>query len=366
MAENPSVSTNFGERNMKTVIKFWAVCAVIVTANAIFISAQEKKPVTTNRPAIIESVKPDASNIKLPTDTAVAEVPNPYKNQTSEKYRIGFQDTIEVQVFRHPELSQVININPDGTIRMPRVKDPIIAACKTEGELENTITAHYKSYLKDPFVRVKAVDQRSQPFAVVGAVEKPGNFYLNRKVRLLELLAFAGGPDVEFSGTKIQVARTGSIMGCAEAAETAEGADKIQFMGYRLNDVLAGKENPWMEPGDIVSVLPAEEAYVVGNVVKPTKVVMKEPMSLTQALAAAGGISSTAKTDKILIQRQDASGNKVTLSFNLKDIITRKIADPQLQGNDIVQVDTDRTKNVIKGVTEIFKNGLPSIFYRVQ
>lgn len=347
---------------MKAVIKMLVVCAIVVSASAAFVWAQKKEPIKTSEPAAVERVKPDV----LPTEVAAANAPNPYKNQTNEKYRIGFQDTIEVRIDRHDDLSRTVNVNPDGTIRMPRIDQPIIAACKTESELEDTIAAHYKSYLKRPFVTVRAVEQRSQPFAVVGAVEKPGNFYLNRKVRLLELLAFAGGPDVEFSGTKIQVARTGSIIGCADGGgETNDETGKIQFMGYRLNDVLAGKENPWMEPGDIVSVLPAEEAYVVGNVVKPTKVVMKEPMSLTQALAAAGGISSTAKTDKIFIQRQDAGGNKTSLSYNLKDIRDRKIPDPQLQGNDIVQVDSDKTKSVIKGVTEIFKNGLPSVFYKV-
>lgn len=350
---------------MKTVIKLWAVCAIFVLTNlsfASFAAAQDAEPPRTDQKIVtFDKFKPSVLTAKV-----VAEIPNPYKDQVTDKYRIGFQDTIEVQVFRHPELSQVVNINSDGTIRMPRVKDPIIAACKTEGELENTITAHYKSYLKDPFVRVKAVDQRSQSFGVMGAVEKPGTFYLNRKVRLLELLSLAGGPDVEFSGTKIQVARTGSVLGCAAAPESADETDDFQFTGYRLNDVLAGKENPWMEPGDIVSVLPAEEAYVVGNVVKPTKVVMKEPMSLTQALAAAGGINSTAKTDKIIIQRQEVNGNKVSLSFNLKDIIARKIPDPQLQGNDIVQVDADQTKNIIKGVKDVFLKGLPSVFYRVQ
>ncbi len=54
---------------------------------------------------------------------------------------------------------------------------------------------------------MRVSEQKSQSLAVLGAVEKPGNFYLNRKVRLLELLSLAGGHDVEFAGGKIQVAR---------------------------------------------------------------------------------------------------------------------------------------------------------------
>lgn len=345
---------------MKAVIKVWAVCVTFMLASLTFAAAQEKTPTPRDEKNTVE--KPSSTpNV----EKNVAVEVNPYKNQTTGKYRIGFQDTIEVQVYRHPELSRQVNVNPDGTIRMPRIANPIIAACKTESELENTITAYLKSYLKDPFVSVKAVEQRSQPIAVVGAVVKPGNFYLNKKVRLLELLSYAGGPDVEFAGTRVQVAKVGNLSGCDEAGESGNEEKSAEFVGYKLNDVLTGRSNPWMQPGDIVSVLMAEEAYVVGNVMKPTKVVMKESMSLTQAIAAAGGVSKTAKTDKVIIQRQEENGNKTSLVFNLKDITSRKIPDPQLQSNDIVQVDTDKIKSILDGVKSLFKTALPGAVYAI-
>ena len=49
-----------------------------------------------------------------------------------ERYRIGSQDQLEIQVFRHPELTQRVNVNTNGTINLFRLKDPIIAVCKTE------------------------------------------------------------------------------------------------------------------------------------------------------------------------------------------------------------------------------------------
>ena len=332
-----------------------AICIVLFLTNSAVIFAQQKvetKPVT---------VETEIKTLKI-----AAEVQNPYKNQINEKYRIGFQDTIEVQVYRHPELSQTINVSTDGTILMPRVDRPIIAVCKTERELSETIAGYLKVYLKNPFVTVRAVEQRSQPFAVVGAVEKPGSFYLNRKIRLLELLAFAGGPDVENAGSKVQIARVGNITGCADEENKTDESDEVEFLGYNLNNVLKGKDNPWMQPGDIVSVLIAEEAFVVGNVVKQTKIVLREEKTLTQALAEAGGVNSTAKTEKVIIQRQEPGSNvKNELVFNLKDIRDQKIPDPKLQANDIIQVDTDKVKSFKKGFAEIFKSVIPSAIYRI-
>ena len=209
-----------------------------------------------------------------------------------------------------------------------------------------------------------AVEQRSQVFGVVGAVKKPGSFFLNRKIRLLELLALAGGPDVEFAGSKIQIARGGNLNGCAVNSDENDD-DNFEFIGYRLNDVLQGKENPLMQPGDIVSILIAEEAYVIGDVKKPTKVVLNEPKTLTQALAIAEGMDSTANTAKVIIQRQEpGSGVKKELVFNLKEIRDRKVPDPQLQGNDIVVVSTDNFKRVKKGILDIIKNSSPTTILR--
>lgn len=348
---------------MKPVNKLLAICAVLFLANYTFVAAQEK---TADKPAdnveIFNSKPLAQSGDAVSKSSSLPNAPdNLYKNQTDEKYRIGFQDTVEIQVFRHPELSQVANVSPDGTIKMPRIDQPIVAVCKTERELSDTITNYYKSYLKNPFVTARAIDQKSQPFAVVGAVKKAGSFYLNRKIRLLELLAFAGGPDVEFAGSKIQIARVGNINGCSENLNNQKNEENFEFIGYNLNDVLKGKENPLMQPGDIVSVLIAEEAYVVGNVLKPTKVVLNEPKTLTQALAIAGGIDSTAKTDKVIIQRQEGNGVKKELVFNLKDIREQKIPDPQLQANDIVQVSNDKLKSVTKGIQDIFKSTIPTV-----
>lgn len=340
-------------------VKFLTVISAILTFNVISTGinfAQETGSASRTDTRKVEvASKPETVDSKAQIEA---------QKQTNEKYRIGFQDALEIIVFRHPELSQaVVNVNPDGTIRLPRIDKPVVAVCQTETELSESIGSLYKSYLKNPFVTVRAVQQLSQPFAVIGAVEKPGNFYLNRKIRLLELLSLAGGPNVEKAGSKIQVARVGNLAGCAEVIVGAE--KEVVFLGFKTNDVMAGKENPYMQPGDIVSVLAAEEAYVVGNVNKPTTVSLKEAVTLTQALAIAEGTNDTAKIDKVVIQRQ-ASGTqpKAELVYNLKDIRSKKIADPLLQANDIVEVSNDGTKTLKKGFFDLIKSMAPGAAYR--
>lgn len=280
-----------------------------------------------------------------------------------ERYKIGFEDVLQVTVFRHPELSQTLSVAQDGTIVLPRIDQPIVAVCKTERDLANLVTELYKNYLRNPFVNVRVLEQRSQPFAVMGAVNKPGSFFLDRRLRLLELIALAGGPDVEKAGQRIRVARIGNRSACVD--DDVKTSD-VQFLAYKLNDVLDGTENPWMQPGDIVSILEAEEAFVVGAVYEPAKIVLKESITLSQAIAKAGGINSTAKTGKVKIQRQQpGSTAKLELIFDLDDIAEKKAEDPVIQANDIIEVPTDNGKVLKNGIFKVLAGGLGNLFYRV-
>src|SRR5215212_4072016 len=118
----------------------------------------------------------DPPSIKV-TDTASFKSQNP-----DERYRIGYQDALAIQVFRHPELTQKVNVNTNGTVNLFRIDGPIMAVCKTESELANDIAEAYKKdYLRNPEVQVVAVEQKSQAFGVMGAVEKPGSYYINRR-----------------------------------------------------------------------------------------------------------------------------------------------------------------------------------------
>lgn len=283
----------------------------------------------------------------------------PAQEQNNGNYRIGYQDTLEISVFRHPELTQIVNVGPDGTIKLFRINSPIAAVCKTERELAAEITEHYKTYLRNPFVNVRVVEQKSQYFAVIGAVERPGLFYINRKVRLLELLSFAGGPDTEKAGTKMIIVRTGSPSACQGKADYQEDYKLYQF---DIKEVLQAKENIWMEPGDIVSVLEADVVYVYGNVKRPGPVKLNRALTLRQAIASAEGFLPASNKEKIrLIRQKPGQTEWEEQVFSLRDIDKGRIPDPILKPNDIVAVSEDKTQSILNGIGKSLTGGLANL-----
>lgn len=340
-------------------IPIFSLVFLLVLAFVINATGQETKPIE----------KTDSE--KAPTEKIIS---NSNIKRSDERYRIGLQDVLEITVYRHPELSQPnIRMDETGRIRLPRIDTSILAICKTENELSKEIVDLYKqNYLRDPYVTVFVKEQNSQPLSVIGAVEKPGNFFTNRRLTLLELLSFAGGQDIEKAGSKIQVARVGGISGCktdsntdSNVAENTEN-DGVTFFSYNLDEVLKGKVNPVMRPGDIVVVLEAEQAYVTGNVYKPQTIPLKQPISLTQAIAAAGGMLPSTKKNEVRIVRQTTeNGSKQELIFDLKAIKDRKVPDPLLQANDIVEVPTDKVKDFANGFVKAVTGGVGTLFYRI-
>lgn len=281
-----------------------------------------------------------------------------------ETYRIGYQDTVEVQVFGLPQLSQRYKVNPDGTISLFRSRRPLKAVCKTERELAADVAAEYATFLKKPEVNVIATERLSQAYGVIGAVEKPGNYFVSRKTRLLELLAYAGGPSRE-AGSRLMVARTGSSSACREVDGDTIKEDII-LMNFKIKDVIENKQNLWMQPGDIVSVLPSDVVYIYGNVKKEGPVTVKEPITLTQAIVSAEGFAPSAQKDKIRVLRQkEGSSEREELVYDLNAIAKRQAADPFLQPNDIVAVSQDSSKAIFRKISDIMTSGVPSLFYRI-
>ncbi len=128
---------------MKVIKTLTVFCAAVILLG-LFINSVFGQ--NTENPQTFEK-KADAIQEKVSDDFTDKQILA--QQQSNEKYRIGFQDTLEIQVFRHPELSQVVSVSPDGTILMPRIDKPIIAVCKTERELRETIGVLYKNYLRN-------------------------------------------------------------------------------------------------------------------------------------------------------------------------------------------------------------------------
>src|SRR5436190_8704484 len=303
----------------------------------------------------------DGSAVPAATTAAARSV---VLESNDDRYRIGFQDVLQITVFKHGELNQPrVAVNPTGQILLFRLDEPIVAVCKTEQELAQDIAAAYKKkFVKDPEVQVVVVEQKSQSIGVIGAVERPGNFFLSRRVHLLELLALAGGPNKE-AGTRLIVARTGSSSNCHETTDTPD--DAISVTEFKIRDIQEGKQTFWMKPGDVVSLQAADVVYVYGNVNEQGEIKVREPITLTQAIVSAKGLKPSAKKDKIRILRhKPGSIERDEFVFDLNAIDKRKINDPYLEPGDIVAVSQDATKAILHGITDTLKSSVPAVAYR--
>jgi polysaccharide biosynthesis/export protein len=271
-------------------------------------------------------------------------------SETDDRYRIGPADVLDIRVFNRPQLSRdSVRVDNAGMIRMPFIETEIQAACKTESELARDIAAKYLKYQRNPQVEVYVKEVHSQPVAVIGAVNSPGRFQMQRRIRLLELLTFAGGP-AEKAGQRIHVIRNSSSL-CELDETEEETAASLGLKSYSLTDTLRGddKSNPVIKPGDVISLPEAEQAFIVGNVFRPAPLSLKEPLSVSRAIAMAGGVLPDTRQDRIRIIRQDPKqAKKIEIVIDLKAIEKRKAEDIALQAGDIVEVPTSGTKRFLR------------------
>lgn len=274
----------------------------------------------------------------------------------SERYRIGPGDVLEVRLYKLPDLSrEALRVEESGTIRMPLINDDIQAACRTEGELAKDIASRYLGLMRNPQVDVFIKEYNSRPVAVIGAVNTPGRFQLQRRIRLLDLLSFAGGP-AERAGGNVQVVHSSNYPSCeASTGVLRNSGDTLGINIFKLRDTLAGaaRSNPYVRPGDVITVLEVEQIYVLGNVTRPSAFPLRERITLSQAIAMAGGALPDSQADRVRILRQKADGvSKEELIVNLNAITKRRAPDVVLQPNDIVEMPTASGRRLLRNILE--------------
>ena len=273
-------------------------------------------------------------------------------------YRIGPGDVLDIRVYNKPQLARdAVRVEGNGMIRMPLIEAEIQAACRTEGELAREISSRYAKYYKNLQVDVYIKEYHSRQVAIIGAVNDQSRFELQRRVKLLELLTYAKGPSSR-AGQSINIVHSQGGPRC----QTDENEDLNQaFSSYKLSDTLKGEPaaNPYLEPGDIVTVPDADQVYVVGNVFTPLTIALREPVTLSRAIAMAGGVKQDTKKDKIRIVRQEpASSTKKELIVDLHAIEKRQAEDPVLMANDIIDVPTSAGKSFLRS---LFQGVVPSV-----
>ncbi|MGQ9689300.1 MAG: polysaccharide biosynthesis/export family protein [Desulfobaccales bacterium] len=287
---------------------------------------------------------------------------------------MGPEDLLDIDVYGQEKLKRELRVNGQGMITMPLV-GPVKVAGLTTQEIEARLAELYGSqYLRNPQITVSVKEFHHQRVAVTGAVDKPGSYEIIGPRTLLEVLAMAGGfsskPKPE-AGDVIHVIRRQSA---ASLAKSTEPPGRAQSFGPQTNTVVidlrrlvsgqAPELNLMVENGDVVHVPFAGTAYVLGGVKKPGNVTVKDSLTVSQAVAMAGGVDPLLGTDKITIMRFDAEGRPVSIDTNLRHITSRQEADLPVKENDVIVVRWGGVKKSLWVIRQILP--IPSGGYSIQ
>jgi len=179
---------------------------------------------------------------------------------------------------------------------------------------------------------------------VYGAVRSPGRFETQRWLRLAEAIEMSGGATDKASG-KVLVIHEGYPCGpikgriCIDCIWPLPPPLQMDF--YKLPE-LGGeneKANSYLNPRDIVLVVEVDPVYVTGYVVAPQGLPFRDQMTLTKAIALAGGEPPYADIAKVKIYRTNIENSaRSEFTFDLKAIRKGRAEDPILQAFDIIEI----------------------------
>jgi polysaccharide export outer membrane protein len=269
-------------------------------------------------------------------------------NNAVEDYKIGPNDVITLTVADAPEFGGKFRVSDTGLIEVPGLLTPIQA----EGQSPTQLAAAVRQalidakQLRDPRISVFVDEYHGRTITVLGAVNKPAEYPLQKRTTVLEALSLAGGT-LANSGNVLTIVR-----GPASAEATGTPVGSVQIL--QMSALLSGAEtaaNVEVKNGDVVSVSGAQFVYVVGAVIKPGGFAMPDPasgVSAVQAVALAEGLKSVASRRAIIVRQSTSDHARMEIPVDLGQMMTGKTADAMLAPNDILFVPTSGSRQTFK------------------
>jgi polysaccharide export outer membrane protein len=196
-----------------------------------------KVPVVRRAPAQASAPAPSTAPAPVAARAAAATSARPWNEQ---EYRLGPGDKLRVEVYREAQLSQSLQVRPDGRITLPLIGD-MAATGRTPAELRDAISTSLKEYVTNPVVTVIVQEAIAAQIYVIGEVSQPGAQIMQGPLTVLQALAQAGGLKEFAHKSDVRILRTG-----------AAGTQTIPF-DYK--EAVRGRIQPvFLQPGDTVVV----------------------------------------------------------------------------------------------------------------
>jgi polysaccharide biosynthesis/export protein len=224
-----------------------AVTAATSTARVGSVGSQPVIPAS----AVSGAAVPKAQNAQL---ASVADKYLSRATPTSAAYLIGYQDVLEITVFKVPDLSRSVHVSETGTVNFPLVGE-VVAAGRPASDLERELVSRLGAkYLQSPQVNVTVKEYNSQRVTVDGAVAKPGVYPMRGGLTLVQIIAMSSGL-TEVADSELVIFRE-------------KGGQRFAAK-YELDDIRAGKlTDPPLEAGDVVVVNTSASKAAFQNVLK--------------------------------------------------------------------------------------------------
>ena len=184
-----------------------------------------------------EQPAPGAASSQTPSRTSARATSARW---TEQDYKLGSGDKLRVEVYRQDQLSQSLQIRPDGKITLPLLGD-VPAAGKTSIELRDSLTEAFKEYVANPVVTVIVQEAVAAQIHVIGEVGTPGSQVMTGSMTVLQALAKAGGLREFADKNNIRILRVNGTR-----------TDPIPFDYKRA---MKGESDPvYLQPGDTLVV----------------------------------------------------------------------------------------------------------------
>ena len=157
-------------------------------------------------------------------------------------YEFGAGDVLNIYVYEEPEISQTVTVRSDGRISLPLVGD-VSAAGQTPEGLAGKIADKLEKFIDVPNVTVTLAESRPKVYYILGQVEAPGEYDINRPVTVIQAISRAGG--------FLEWAKKSRIMVVSghDQSETVTYFDYDEFLDHPDEE-----KNVVLKPGDTIVV----------------------------------------------------------------------------------------------------------------
>jgi polysaccharide export outer membrane protein len=296
---------------------FEDVCAASYGEGIKFWHGREEVPYTSITDAVVRPARPvQTQRVRVNEENEAYTTVNGFP-----EYKVGAGDILEITLWQaaSPTREDVL-IRPDGKISFGFVEDLYVGGL-TPTQLDARLTAYYREYVRNPRIDVVVKEYYSKSVAMTGSVgggirtsaagTGAGRYPLTGKVRLLEMLARAGGPNRDANLREVRVRR--------KNGETfALNLYRAIYQGDPSQDII-------LNDGDLIYfptlVLDANRVFVFGEVAKPGVIKLPESnMQLFDAIAEAGGPTVFAVKSESKIVRGSVTNPEI-IGIDLKKLL---------------------------------------------